>query len=577
MEDKQYQIDLLTAMNEKLMSSEHMYRLACEFSGAAYIYFDLKNDKTELFGAWEELTGVNLQRQPYDRNFMLTLVNDDDQKMLLDYIYKAVRKDEEEDSVDFRAKHSNRWIRAKCIQYKDADNNVTERLVSFEDITRSRKKTEEIEYYAYHDVLTGLYNRNQFFTLLRDMLEKADKEKTSVELMLVDIDNFKKINDSLGLVYGDELVQTLAIYIDSLSSDNIIVGRYGSDVYSVAIYDPCGKNCSDMIFKAIRDRLKRPIILTNKAEVSITVSAGVCEYPGGGRDALELIKNAEIVLYVSKQNDKGSISFYNDDILKNYDAEIILENKLDEAIRNEGLDVYFQPLYDAASGKIRGAEALVRWLKDDNSQLYSPAQFIPIAEKNGSIIDIGNFVFREVFKAIREWEIKYRTKYIISVNVSSVQLAKPDFIDNLQKLMELYEVSPEYLELEITESVLINDFDDTIDTLRLLNQLGIKVSMDDFGTGFSSLNYLRQLPISTLKIDKSFIDDICIDEKTAHITSSVVDMVKKLSLETVAEGVENDEQADLLREIGCDNLQGYLFSKPVSKSEFEKIIIRQMP
>ncbi|MDO4188635.1 MAG: diguanylate cyclase, partial [Lachnospiraceae bacterium] len=368
MEDKQYQIDLLTAMNERLMNSEHVYKLACEFSGAAYIYYDLKNtNHVELFGAWEKLTGVNLARQPYDESYMLSLVHDDDVKMVKDQILKTPSDiNELVKTIEFRTNKNKRYIKANCVVVKDAHGDFAEKLVSFEDITREKEKSDEIEYFAFHDVLTGLYNRNHFFTILRDMISQADEENTSVEFMLVDIDNFKKVNDSLGLLYGDELVQTLALYIKGLATDKIKVGRYGSDVFAIAIYDPCGKNCSDMVFKSIRDKLKKPIILTNKAEVNISVSAGVCEYPGGGLDALELIKNAEIVLYVSKQREKGSISFYNADILKKYHDELVLENKLNDAINNKELQVYFQPLYEAKTGKMRGAEALIRWLDDDD-------------------------------------------------------------------------------------------------------------------------------------------------------------------------------------------------------------------
>ncbi|MDY4836382.1 MAG: bifunctional diguanylate cyclase/phosphodiesterase [Lachnospiraceae bacterium] len=579
MEDTQYQIDLLTAINERLMNSEHVYKLACEFSGAAYIYFDLKNEhRIEMFGAWDKLVGENLTRQPYDENYLISFVCDEDQKKVRDFLnsFPSIN-DSLSASIEFTSKKSKKCISARRIFFKDNNGKFIEKLISVEDITQIKNKSEELEYYAYYDVLTSLYNRNHFFTVLRDLLEKASKENTSVELMLVDIDNFKKINDSLGLVYGDELVQSLALFIKSLSTDKIKVGRYGSDVFAIAIFDPCGKNCSDMIFKTIRDRVKKPFILTNKAEVTISVSAGVCEYPGCGHDALELIKNAEIVLYASKQHEKGSISYFSDEILKVYQEEIVLENKLNDAILNNELSVYFQPQYDANTGALRGAEALIRWLDENENVVYRPLDFIPLAEKNGTIIEIGNFVFREVFKSIHEWKVKYRANYIISINVSAIQLQRSDFIDNLQKLIDYYEVDPGLIELEITESVLINDFDTMIETLRILSQLGIRVSLDDFGTGFSSLSYLRELPITTLKIDKSFIDDICINNKTANITGSVVDMVKKLDLETVAEGVEHKEQLDCLKDMGCDLIQGFLLSKPVKKSEFEKIIIRQMP
>jgi len=578
MEDKQYQIDLLTAMNERLMNSEHVYRLACEFSGAAYIYFDLKNRRrVEMFGDWDTLSGESLKRQPYDESFMLSLVFDDDQKLLRDHLIKNEVKEDESNSIEIRSKNGKKWIRATRNVIKDANNVPVEKIVTFEDITKIKQKTEETEYFAYHDVLTGLYNRNHFFTILRDLMAKADKEHTSVEFMLVDVDNFKKINDSLGLVYGDELVQELAMFIKTLESDKVKIGRYGSDVFCVAIYDPCGKNCSDMIFKIIRDRLKKPFILTNKAEVNISVSAGVSEYPGGGENALEIIKNTEIVLYSSKQTEKGSITFYNDEILKKYHNDILLEDSLADAVKNNQLEVYFQPLFELESGKMRGAEALVRWIDEDGRVIHNPLEFIPIAEKNGTIIEIGNFVFNEVFKSIHEWYTKFRANFVISINVSALQLEKPDFIDNLLKLADLYEINTSLVELEITESVLINDFEGILETLNQLSQIGFKISLDDFGTGFSSLSYLRELPISTLKIDKSFIDDVCSDSKTADITGSIIGMGKQLNLETVAEGVELEEQLEFLQQKGCENIQGFIFSKPVNKSEFEKIIIRHLP
>lgn len=578
MEDLKYQIDLLTAMNEKLMNSEHIYRLCSEFSGNLFIYYNLKGNKhTELIGDWDELVGEKISRHPYDENYMLSLICDEDQKLIKDKILDIDKRGENYLSCEFRSRNKYLWFNADAKVIYDSNNNPVEKIVCLKNITKQKHDSEEVEYFAYHDSLTSLYNRNFFVMLLREFIEKADEEKNTVEVMLVDIDNFKKINDSLGLVYGDELVQDFGLFLKEFQNDYVKICRFGSDVFGITVYSPCGTRSCDMIFKAINERLRKPFILTNNSEVVFSVSAGVSEYPGGGKSALELIKNTEIVLYVSKEKCKGGISYFDETMLNRFLDDISIENKLKEAISDEKFVVYFQPLFDTEDGKMRGAEALIRWPDDDNGFVCGPNVFIPIAEKNGSIISLGNFVFKEVFKSIHDWKIKYHTNLIISINVSAIQIKKDNFIDNLQKYLDLYEVDPESIEIEITESVLINNFDETLEKIKTLRRMGIRVSLDDFGTGFSSLSYLRQLPINTLKIDKSFVDNIDNDDKTEMIIGSVIDMVKKLNLESVAEGVEDKSQYDFLKEQGCNNIQGFLLSKPVSKAEFEKLIIKQLP
>ncbi|MDO4966985.1 MAG: bifunctional diguanylate cyclase/phosphodiesterase [Lachnospiraceae bacterium] len=578
MEDLKYQVDLLTAMNEKLMNSEHIYRLCSEFSGNLFIYYNLRGDRhTELIGDWDELTGEKISRHPYDENYMLSFVCDEDQKLVKDKILDLDKRGEVISSCEFKSRNKRLWFSASTKVIFDANRNPIEKIVCLKNITKQKHDSEEVEYFAYHDSLTSLYNRNFFVMLLREFVEKADAEKNTVEVMLVDIDNFKKINDSLGLVYGDELVQDFGLFLKEFQNDYVKVCRFGSDVFGIAVYSPCGTRSCDMIFKSINERLRKPFILTNNTEIAFSVSAGVSEYPGGGKSALELIKNTEIVLYVSKEKNKGGISYFDESMLNKFLDDINIETKLKDAISNNQFTVYFQPLFDTEDGKMRGAEALLRWPDDEGGFVCGPNVFIPLAEKNGSIISLGNFVFREVFQAIHDWKIKYRANLIISINVSAIQLKKDNFIDDIQKYMDLYEVDPESLEIEITESVLINNFDETLEKIKTLRRMGIRVSLDDFGTGFSSLSYLRQLPINTLKIDKSFVDNIENDDKTTMIIGSVIDMVKKLNLESVAEGVEDKNQLDFLKEQGCNNIQGYLLSKPVTKAEFEKLIIKQLP
>lgn len=579
MDDANYQINLLTAMNEKLMSSEHIYRLACENSGKYFIYYDLKNEnRAELIGDWDTLTGEKLSRQPYDEKYMLSFVFDDDQKMISDTLLSMEKSHKDEVTAEFRSKDGRKWFKALAKVNYDRHNHPVEKIICIDNITKSKKESEETEYFAYYDSLTGLYNRNCFVVKLRDMLEKADKCNESVELLFVDIDNFKKINDSLGLVYGDELVQDFGLYLKEFQSENVVVSRYGSDVFCIAIYSPCGHRSADMLFKTIRERLKKPFVLTNKASIEISVSAGCTEYPGCGNNAIELIRNTEIVLYTTKEKEKGTISYFDENVLKKYLRDIEIENKLKVAIENNDFVVFFQPLFDIESNKIRGAEALIRWIdKDRKSFVCSPAEFIPIAEKNGSIVKLGNFVLEEVFRSIHEWKVKYKAEMIISINISVVQLLKNDFIDDLLKLVDKYEINTELIELEITETAMLSNFSLVSKKMEALVQLGFRIALDDFGTGYSSLTYLKDCSVNTLKIDKSFIDKVSNDEKTEIIIDSIIKMVNKLNIDTVAEGVESKVQFNFLKDAGCNNIQGFLLSKPVSKNDFEKIIIRQMP
>ena len=578
MDDLKYQIDLLTALNDKLMNSERIYRLVSEFSGNVFVYIDFRKDyNIELVGPWDELVGEKISNHPFDEHYMLGLINDEDQKKYLEVIRGMEKRKEKSAVIEFRSKTKRYWLECEArVNYDEAGNPI-DKIIAFRDITKIKVKNEELIYLAYYDSLTGLYNRNYFVKTLRDMCEKAENEQASVELLFLDIDDFKKINDSLGLLFGDELVQDFALLIKEYQNEQVVAGRFGSDVFCVAIYNPCGQRSADSIYRAIRERLRTPFKLTNKSEISFSISAGVAEYPEAGRTALELIKNAEIVLFKAKENGKNNIQYFEHDILQSFIKTVSLEQRLKEAIDNEDFIVYFQPQFSAKTGKLRGAEALLRWPDGNGDFITSPAEFIPIAEKNGAIVPIGSWVLKDTIRVMNEWKTKYHLPLIVSVNISAIHMEKDNFVDYVQHLLSLYEINPEWLELEITESVFINDFDEVIDKINTLRKLGVKISLDDFGTGFSSLSYLKVMPIDTLKIDKSFIDTAIKDESTNIITESVVNMARKLGLETIAEGVETEAQFEYLKKIQCDNIQGYLLGRPVSKAEFERLIVRQLP
>ncbi|MBO4902580.1 MAG: EAL domain-containing protein [Lachnospiraceae bacterium] len=577
MEDLKYQIDLLTAMNERLMASEHIYRAISEFNGYLYIYKDYRTQTAELIGPWDEAVGEKISTIPYDERYLLNLLHDEDMKAYTESIYEMEHHHETEAKVELRTKTKFNWIEIEAKMVYDEDGSPIEKIIAIRDITKRRSQNDEIAYLAYNDSLTGLYNRNYFVRRLQDMCEQAAVEKVGVELLFLDIDDFKKINDSIGLLFGDELVQGFSLILKEFQSDNMIVGRFGSDVFIIAIYNPHGQRSADHIYKTVRDRLREPYVLTNKTEVHYTVSAGVAEFPEAGKNALDLIKNAEIVLSKAKESGKNRICFFEYEILQDFVKSVSMEQKLKDTIEKEGFVIYFQPQFESETGKLRGAEALLRWPDEHGQFITSPGEFIPIAERNGTIIPIGAWVMKETLKIMNNWRMRFRLPLVVAINISAIQLEKDNFVDYVQSLLQMYEFDPGSLELEITETAFINDYDVVIDRINVLRKLGVKIALDDFGTGFSSLSYLKNMPIDILKIDRTFVDSAITDSSAGIITRAVVDMAGQLGLKTVAEGVETQAQQNFMNTIGCDYIQGYLTGKPMSKTDFEKLIIRQLP
>ena len=419
--------------------------------------------------------------------------------------------------------------------------------------------------------INDAYNRNYFVRLLGEYIRRAEEENETVAVMFLDFDDFRRINDGMGIISGDELVQLFGQFLSDLMGDNVIISHFNSDIFCIGIYSPCGARSVETVYKTIKERLKKPFKLSDGPEVFLTVTVGVAEYPEAASKTLELINCAEIVMFKAKSMGKDKVLYYNGTILDDFLKKVKIENKLKDAVFQQNFTMYYQPQFRTTDKVLRGVEALIRW-KDDNGKMISPAVFIPIAEKNGAIVPIGTWVIEESLRAFAEWKRKYRYPMIMSLNISAIQYRQPDFIDKVLSLMDKYQISPSEIELEITESILIDDFTEITEKLVLLRDIGIKISLDDFGTGYSSLSYLKGLPIDTLKIDKSFIDTVITDENTRIITESIIYMVKKLGFETIAEGVETEEQYRYLNEINCDNIQGYFLGKPMPSDKIENLL-----
>ena len=554
---------------KELSNDEKMFQMIYDMSDSAFLYYNFGEKTVKTVGSWNKFFDTGL-RTSEELKKIGHCVEEEYAPQFEEFLFhekKGIRKGD----MTVRLRDGKTWLECEAVVIYDKKGRPKDKVLRFEDITKFKRQHEELIYLAYYDMLTGLYNRNYFVQLLGKFLRKAEKEEKKVGVMFVDIDDFHRINDGLGIVVGDEVVQQYGQYLSSFGGKDVIVSHFNSDIYCLAIYDSHGTEEVEQIYRAMGKRLEKPFILSGGQEIFITAGIGVASYPEAAKNALELINCAEIVMLKGKARGKGSIQYFDTAILKDFLQDIDIENKLKDAVFHQNFTIAFQPQYQANNKKLRGVEALIRW-KDKEGNMISPSVFIPIAEKNGTIISIGSWVMEESVRIFSGWKKKYQASLILALNISAIQYKRRDFVDSLMQVLEKYEVSPSEVELEITESILIDDLEEVKNKLLALKEYGFKISLDDFGTGYSSLSYLKGLPIDTLKIDKSFIDTVISDNNTKIITESIIYMVKRLGYETVAEGVETKEQFEYLKSIECDSIQGYFLGRPMPPDQVEMLL-----
>jgi len=567
--DTSYQIEYLKAMNKKLGEQEHIYQLLVQKSEHAFVYYSFENDEVRTLGLYRDFFDFEI-----NSNEELMLFTD-----IIDRTYTPVLTEciypERAKNTSIQAEvydnQKDRWLFFETSLILDKSGNPKEKVLKISDVTFEHNKNDEIAYLAYYDALTGLLNRGYFIRKLADMINTAKEKNDKIALINIDIDEFKRVNDGLGMSIGDEVLIKFGAFLKDLENDRVMISHLSNDIFTIAIYNPVGEYSVEKYRNIILKKLDNPFKVSNGQDVSFTVSMSAALFPDAADSAIDLISCADIVMYKCKSLGKGQFKYFDTNILNEFLSNVELEQQLNNAVLNKSFMVYFQPQYHSETRELRGMEALVRW-RDKDKGIISPAVFIPIAEKNGTIIPIGKFVLEESIKQYAEWKEKYKVDFIISINISALQYKKDDFVDSVIEVIEKYKVSPKYVELEITESVLIDDFESVMDKLKRLRQYGVKISLDDFGTGYSSLSYLKKFPIDTLKIDKSFIDTILSDSSTRIITESILDMSHHMGFESIAEGVENEDQYKYLNEIGCDVIQGYYFGKPHPAEEIEKLL-----
>lgn len=570
MNELRYQLDLLKAMNQKLSAHERMYQIICNTVSSAFLYYSFEKNEIVTLGKWHDFFDFDI-RDIRETEKIFDMVDEQHVMSLRDAFYPE-KRGEISAATDCMLKDSRIWLRFNVHIVYDVNGQPADKIINIDNITTYKSQNEELKYMAYYDDLTGLYNRNYFVRLLGDFLRKAEDENSIVSVLILDIDDFRKVNDGLGIIIGDELVQLFGAFLKELCDENIIVCHLNSDVYCMAIYNPVGSRSVETIHHAIQQRTREAFRLSGGQELKITVSVGVAEYPEAAQSALELINCAEIVMFKGKKAlGKNRIQYFNAPILQDFMDTVEMENKLKEAVFNKSFELNYQPQYYAGNQRLRGLEVLIRW-QDTPGHYIPPSFFIPLAEKTGSILAIGRWVVEQSISQYAKWQAEYGADFILSINISAVQFSKDNCVEGLMEILNRYQVDPGVVELEITESILINNFKPILEKLKILKEYGIKISLDDFGTGFSSLSYLKELPIDTLKIDKSFIDTVLSDSATRIITESIINMVKALGFESIAEGVEQEQQYEYLHAIGCDVIQGFFFGKPQSSEQIEELL-----
>lgn len=566
-------MEKLQTYKEDTNSLEELYEYISGASNDGFQYINYQNDYVIMSSKWKQLFEVSGNEEGSE-NIVAEKICREDRQIFLDKMQLIESQQETSYELEYRIRNGRLWISHTGTNRYDDNGALIEKFSFFRDITELKEKQLELEYMAYFDNETGVYNRNYFVKRLERAVGKIPNSYNKVQVIYLDIDNYNIINDSYGFILGDELIVKFAKMLNSYVTHTMKVGRFNNDEFAIALYDAENEDSALNLYKKIVKRLEKPVILSDGSEVYVNVSAGIASYPSGGKTAMDLIRCADIAMYNVKQHGKNGMFVFEENMLKKFMKNVKLEQKLKTAVDTLDFMLYYQPQYYSEKKELRGVEALIRW-QLPNGEFISPGEFIPLAEKNGCIINIGTWVIKHALADYAIWREQYGYDGIISINISAVQLKEKNFKDTLLHYVELNKLSPEYIEIEITESVLIEDFGATIEILGELRNRGFKVSLDDFGTGYSSLSYLRDIPIDTLKIDKSFVDTILVDDSTSIITDAVITMVKKLGLETIAEGVETQEQYDYLRNMNCDNIQGFLLGKPMPSDKLVELIMEE--
>jgi len=453
-------------------------------------------------------------------------------------------------------------------------NEVEKYIGVFADISKLKSSEAELTYISNHDALTDLPNRRSLMTSVNYAVMQSNMAQTCFAVMVLDLDRFKEVNDSFGHAIGDEVLLHVSHVLKNNLRDIDVVSRFGGDEFAILVSHVEHDDDPGVLAKQLIEKVSEAFKISSGAQMSMGCSIGISLFPEHSKSADELVQQADTALYLSKKNGRGSFEYFTSEMTVKAQNRIQTEIELKKAIEDEQLEVYFQPQVDLRTETITGAEALVRW-NHPTRGLVGPADFIPIAEDSILIADIGDWVLNETCYQAKKWVEKLDQNLTFAVNVSAKQIVYRDLLKSVMSALEKSQLPAEMLELELTESSLMNLGTEMQHTLEQLRGLGVRIAIDDFGTGYSSLAYLRSLPLDLLKIDKQFVDDIPNNTQGMQIVNTIIAMAHNLRLDVLAEGVETEEQRAFLAVKGCDYYQGYLKSTPLPAKEFEVLLFQK--
>jgi diguanylate cyclase (GGDEF)-like protein/PAS domain S-box-containing protein len=574
-EELKAQYDELQYNEEALRNSEERYRLALECANDSIWDWNLVTDEFFVSDKIYDIVGYKINKNRKITEIINELVHPNDLNILKKDFNDHINNITKIYLSEFRIKTnegSYAWISSRGKAIRDSEDKVIKLAGAITDISNRKIVEERIKFMAYYDSLTKLPNRTLFLNKLNEQLESLSDSNIKGAVFFIDLDNFKNINDTLGHDYGDKLLIHLAKEFESLIDEKDTICRLGGDEF-ILLHPYDKESRVEYYARRLLDLFKEPFKIDER-QIYSTASIGIALYPKDGIDTNTILKNADSAMYKAKELGKNRYMLFDPEMYLKLERKICIERILRTAIENNELSINYQPQYNAQNNEIFGFEALVR-LNSKELGFISPLEFIPIAEECGFITKLGKWVLSESCKQSVAWlNAGYKFKSM-SINISSVDLQQAGFLENVKNILEETSINPNIVELEITETVLMQSLDASIEILKKLMNMGIRIALDDFGTGYSSLSYLRKIPISTLKIDKSFIDNITSNKKEEAIINNIIQMAHSMDLKIVAEGVEVEEQLSILKERKCDYIQGYYFSKPLSASEAEKLLEKE--
>jgi diguanylate cyclase (GGDEF)-like protein/PAS domain S-box-containing protein len=446
--------------------------------------------------------------------------------------------------------------------------NITDKKLAEKYLLQQK---EELKYQAHHDYLTGLPNRVYFHDRLEQAIDKAKRDNSILALLFIDLDHFKEINDSLGHKAGDEVLKIVTNTLQDTIRKEDTIARLGGDEFIIIMEGLSQAQDASVLAQKLLEKLAHPIIVESN-ELYISSSIGISLYPNDGLSAVDLLKYADAAMYKAKDEGRNNFQYYSAEMTELAFERVVMEASLRDSLKNNNFIVYYQPQVDGKTDKIIGMEALIRW-NNQTMGIVSPDKFITLAESTGLIVDLDRFVMKSAMTQLASWYKQGLNPGVLAMNLAVKQLKKQDFITILKELIDESKCKPQWIELEVTEGQIMSNPEEAIEILTKISNLGIELAVDDFGTGYSSLAYLKKLPIDKLKIDQTFIKDLPDDDEDVAITKAVIALAKSLKLNIIAEGVEKKEQRDFIVENGCQNIQGYFYSRPVPADEMEYLLI----